>query len=238
MNWYYCNDGKTVIGPLSDEAIDALHRSGTITIQTRVVAEGSTDWINFGEAFQVKFPCIPERKEEGNDRVEHDRRAATIHASFTNMAANFDLSSIRAWVRSYKKAVGLVIVALFLLMAVGLKIHSKIRREQAGREFRERALARRDGSSAEDYFASETEKMKRQARDLGAMEGNKFRIPCDRCDGKGTLKYNCDECRGSGVIVRGSRTELACPTCQGRGRIDKTCSKCDGAGVVLSERPY
>lgn len=238
MNWYYCNDGKTVIGPLADGAMDALFRCGTITIQTRVLAEGTADWRTFGEAFKVETSPVPEKRETGPGRVEHGRGTEGVPALLARKAGNIDFASIRKWARLHKKAVGLGVVALCLFMAAGLKIHSKIQREKAGREFRERAMSRRDGSSAEDYFSSETEKMKRQLRESGDMEGDKFRIPCDRCDRKGSLKYNCDECRGSGVLVRGSGTELACPTCQGRGKVEKTCGKCGGAGKVLSAKPY
>ncbi len=54
MNWYYCNDGTNVVGPLPGEAIDALRRCGTINDDTPVVAEGSADWKTVGEAFKVE----------------------------------------------------------------------------------------------------------------------------------------------------------------------------------------
>lgn len=54
MNWYYCNDGTNVVGPLPGEAIDALRRCGTINDDTLVVAEGSADWKTVGEAFKVE----------------------------------------------------------------------------------------------------------------------------------------------------------------------------------------
>lgn len=43
-------------------------------------------------------------------------------------------------------------------------------------------------------------------------------IKCNRCNGKGTVKYKgeeqqCRECQGQGTVT--------CPTCKGSGRIDK-----------------
>jgi len=236
MNWYYCNDGKTVIGPLSDEAIDALHRCGTINDETPIVAEGSTDWKTFGEAIKVNSSGA--RKEAPiTGTAEPDRRTAAIPPSSANKTYNTGLVSILKWMGSHKKV---VVVGLLLTWALGAKIHSKIERERAGREFRERAIARDKGrnSSPEDYFASETANMKRKLQESGDIVGNLYRIPCDRCDGHGQIPYNCGECGGNGVLVRGSGTELTCPGCAGRGRVGRTCSKCDGEGKVLSEKPY
>jgi hypothetical protein len=236
MNWYYCNDGTTVVGPLPSEQLEALYHCGTINDETPVVAEGSTGWKSFEETFGVDSSRASKDAPDLS-RTEFKQRAEAIFTTLAKMAGNIDFAAVLRWLASHKRV---TIVSLLLMLVLGVKIHSKIEREQAGREFRERAIAQSKGwnSSPEDYFATEAAKMKRQLQESGDMEGDLFRIPCDRCQGYGQIPYNCGECGGSGVIVRGTGTELACPGCAGRGRVGRTCSKCDGEGKVLSDKPY
>jgi hypothetical protein len=238
-NWYYCDDGTTVVGPLSQEAMQALRRCGTITANSRVVAQGSTDWTTYREAFgtmtSTSLTVVCDNFGPAGWSVRIKQIAGTLKRAVDRLIPG---DSTNAGVS--RKKVAVVVIALVLLIVLGGKIHSKIERERAGREFRERAIAekRGSGSSAEDYFSAETEKAKRFLNETGDMVGDKYRIPCDRCDGYGQVGYNCDECGGSGVIVRGSGTELACPGCAGRGRVGRTCSKCNGEGKILSDKPY
>jgi molecular chaperone DnaJ len=66
---------------------------------------------------------------------------------------------------------------------------------------------------------------------------------CDHCDGTtvepGYELKTCDECNGSGQVVRVQRTvfgniqqALVCPKCHGAGKIpEKVCSVCKGSGT-------
>ena len=47
------------------------------------------------------------------------------------------------------------------------------------------------GTSAEDYFADQADKGRPSLNETGDMVGDKYRIPCDRCDGAGVVGYNC-----------------------------------------------
>jgi hypothetical protein len=227
-NWYYCADSTTVVGPLSEAAMLALRRCGTITDDSQIVAQGSSEWTTYRKIFGAMAPTIVPQASEATGLSGWTGRLLGTAATLTRAAAAVPR----------KKAVAAVL-AIVLVTAVGARIHSKIERERAGREFRERVIAERGGrSSSEDYFARESEKAKRFLNETGDMVGDKYRIPCDQCDGYGQVGYRCDECRGLGVIVRGSGTELACPGCAGRGRIGRTCSKCNGEGKVLSDKPY
>jgi len=49
MNWYYVDQGKQT-GPISDEQLDEMLRSGSIRPETLVWREGMADWATYSEA--------------------------------------------------------------------------------------------------------------------------------------------------------------------------------------------
>jgi hypothetical protein len=49
--------------------------------------------------------------------------------------------------------------------------------------------------------------------------------PCDKCDGEGTVVYECRSC-----LEAGTRSD--CPSCQGRVRFRETCPACLGDGEI------
>ncbi|MCW1886706.1 hypothetical protein OKA04_18350 [Luteolibacter flavescens] len=199
MNWYYCSDGTTVVGPLPQEAIDALRRCGTIDDVTPIVAEGSTDWSTFGETF--KIGSSQARKEAlGLDQTDPDRRRETSPSTMARVAGNVDVDAVLKWVGSRKKAVGIAIVSLLLVPALGSKIRSKIERERAGREFRERALAQRAIESSRSTYSSK-QKANRAAYELymqgyrDPVHGEVARILAERASG--------DELKAYALMVQG-----------------------------------
>ena len=44
MDWYYCNDGTTVSGPVSEEELQLLAKSGVVGVGTQITAKGTVDW--------------------------------------------------------------------------------------------------------------------------------------------------------------------------------------------------
>ena len=44
MNYHYADSENQVIGPITDDELHALYRSGTITEDTNIFPEGDTDW--------------------------------------------------------------------------------------------------------------------------------------------------------------------------------------------------
>ena len=44
MNYYYADADNQVVGPVTTEQLDMLYRSGKITYDTKVIAEGAEDW--------------------------------------------------------------------------------------------------------------------------------------------------------------------------------------------------
>ena len=68
-----------------------------------------------------------------------------------------------------------------------------------------------------------------------------FKDICDKCKGLGgTNKVKCENCGGSGVIIKSSKqgnvqmvNQTTCNVCRGRGfTIDNKCEVCEGSGVV------
>ena len=210
MNWYYCcKDGKSVIGPLPGEAIDALRRCGTIDDETPIVAEGSTDWKTFGETFKIGSSHHREDAPD-LDRTGPDRRMESIPA-IARVAGNIDFGGILRWVGSHKKAVGIVIVSLLLLAALSSKIRSKIERERAGREFRERAMSQRanDRSSFQISFKQKASRAAYDAYMQGyrdPQQGEVARLLSERASGEELKVYALivqgTEDRKSGLAVR------------------------------------
>lgn len=49
--------------------------------------------------------------------------------------------------------------------------------------------------------------------------------PCDKCEGKGAVVYECFSCMEAG-------TDPDCPACQGRVRFEQTCPTCEGTGEI------
>ncbi|MCW1922666.1 GYF domain-containing protein [Luteolibacter arcticus] len=224
MNWYYCNDGSNVVGPLPGEAIDALRRCGTINDDTPLVAEGSTDWKTFGETFKRESSSV--RKDVPDlSRARPDRGMETIPATLARVAGNIDLGAFLNWAGSRKKALGIALVGLLLASALGSKIHSKIERERAGREFRERAAERRNDSNSLTFTAD----------------------TCSRCSGTGVVKNtfvpprssewvdpdSCRGCNGEGTFVTRSGHSAVCQDCGGRGvNPTRKCHDCGGTGRI------
>ena len=48
MNWYYADAGRQV-GPISDEQLDVLLKSGSIKAHTLVWREGMASWLPYGQ---------------------------------------------------------------------------------------------------------------------------------------------------------------------------------------------
>lgn len=226
MNWYYCcKDGKTVIGPLPVEAIDALRRCGTIDDETPIVAEGSTDWKTFGETFKKGSSHVRDDAPY-LDRSRPDRRMETIPASVARVAGSIDFGGILKWVGSRKKAVGIVIASLLLVPALGSKIRSKIEREWAAQEFRKTVMENRASGSSRssshryDPPAAATNKDKKD-----------YRL-CPDCKGKGEGEFKpCYSCRQQGFIIGGG-AKFPCPKCDGLGELTESCKRCEGLGAI------
>jgi hypothetical protein len=49
--------------------------------------------------------------------------------------------------------------------------------------------------------------------------------PCDKCEGKGTVVYECFSCVEAG-------SDPDCPACQGRVHFEQTCPTCQGSGEI------
>lgn len=224
MNWYYCNDCTSVVGPLPREAIDALRRCGTINDDTPVVAEGSTNWKTFGETFKMESSSARNDAPELR-RAVADRGMDSIPATLVRVSRRIDLGALLSWAVSRKKALGIALVGLLLASALVSKIHSKIERERAGREFRERAAERRSDSNSLTFTA----------------------YRCSRCAGTGVVKNtfvpsrssewvdpdSCRSCNGQGTFLTRSGHSAVCQDCGGRGvNPTRKCHDCGGTGRI------
>jgi len=49
--------------------------------------------------------------------------------------------------------------------------------------------------------------------------------PCDKCEGRGRVRYECKSC-----LEAGADTE--CPACAGRVRFEDVCPACEGDGMI------
>jgi len=58
MNWYYADSGRQN-GPVTDEQLDELFRSGKITAYTLVWCEGMPDWLPYQQAKPDAVPPSP-----------------------------------------------------------------------------------------------------------------------------------------------------------------------------------
>jgi len=48
---------------------------------------------------------------------------------------------------------------------------------------------------------------------------------CDKCEGKGSVVYECFSCMEAGP-------DSDCPACEGRVRFEQTCPACEGSGEI------
>lgn len=64
-----------------------------------------------------------------------------------------------------------------------------------------------------------------------------WQLVCSKCNGKGTIRYDCTRCKGSGKLY----TTLTCQTCNGKGKLyetvtkSATCALCHGSCVTWSD---
>jgi len=49
--------------------------------------------------------------------------------------------------------------------------------------------------------------------------------PCDKCEGAGSVRYECKSCLEDGA-------DGDCPACQGRVHFEGVCPACEGGGVI------
>lgn len=49
--------------------------------------------------------------------------------------------------------------------------------------------------------------------------------PCDKCDGAGSVRYECKSC-----VEGGARSD--CPSCEGRVHFQGVCPTCEGSAVI------
>ncbi len=49
--------------------------------------------------------------------------------------------------------------------------------------------------------------------------------PCDKCEGPGTVRYECKSCLEEGA-------DEDCPACEGRVHFQAPCPACEGSGVI------
>lgn len=49
--------------------------------------------------------------------------------------------------------------------------------------------------------------------------------PCDKCEGDGSVRYECKSCLADGA-------DAECPACDGRVRFQGVCPACEGGGVI------
>ncbi len=48
---------------------------------------------------------------------------------------------------------------------------------------------------------------------------------CDKCEGAGSVRYECKSCLEEGA-------DAECPACEGRVRFEGVCPACEGGGVI------
>lgn len=56
MQYHYTDQDNQVLGPVSDEELQALYRSGTITADSNVFPEGDTDWRPYRTIASIPAP--------------------------------------------------------------------------------------------------------------------------------------------------------------------------------------
>ena len=58
MNYHYADASNQPIGPVTTEQLHALYRSGEVTLDTFIIAEGASDWQAYREIAPVSAPPV------------------------------------------------------------------------------------------------------------------------------------------------------------------------------------
>ena len=58
MNYHYADASNQPIGPVSTEQLHALYRSGEVTLDTFIIAEGASDWQAYRDIAPTSSPPL------------------------------------------------------------------------------------------------------------------------------------------------------------------------------------
>jgi hypothetical protein len=75
MNYYYANAANEPVGPVTQEGLQALYKSGTITLDTYIAREGDSEWKTYRVIAETIRPSIQKqtvsaKKESGGKALE------------------------------------------------------------------------------------------------------------------------------------------------------------------------
>lgn len=214
MNWYYCTDGSTIEGPVSEQSLSALKSSGLLAGNTFIMRQGETTWTTYREVFENSEPF----------------GGSEPHTPSTSTGDPGE-ASLDEWVNGRMKRTKRVwtgVLVALMIGIVGSVVVRKAHKEAAAREFRERVLANRENQSSS---LSSSTRTCRKCDGTGQIMTPYSARPTGGLHGLG--EDDCTVCRGQGTIYTPSGFQAVCQTCGGRGvKPTTSCSLCGGTGRV------
>ena len=74
MNYYYADAQNQPVGPIAEEQLHELFRSGNITLDSFIIAEGETEWKAYNSltSSSVMTSCVPDKVntvEQGQEKI-------------------------------------------------------------------------------------------------------------------------------------------------------------------------
>ena len=255
-SYYYLNEARDVLGPVSEETLKELQKVGVLGATSQICEQGTETWLQFSDVFP---DAIPSSKAVGASSASPltspppitgtagtpppmpavEATPPPMPAAKANpppmpaakanppAARKHQAPSSGTGKNLHLKPILIGCGALALLAVVGMIGLGAIMAAGGGD-----SSSTGSTSSASSYG--------------GGHQTQYAHSPCRRCGGGGQLMERCTQCNGNGTIMTGVNNALdpdrmrswnqnapmqvPCPRCRGAGRMPVPCSHCRGTG--------